>query len=135
MTPRDTNEFRCHAVRMVTSSGLTRPQVPSDSGVGLSILNKWGLKHQHDDLMSDPHEDVEKEDTRLRKKVCQLREERKALKRRQSFLGANAGQICFHRSLERHLVCGISLPYHASTHLVDCVSGGYAKRANDSKMM
>ena len=59
MTPRYTNEFRRHAVRMVTTSGLTRPQVPSDSGVGLSTLNKWGLKHQHDDLMSDPHEDVE----------------------------------------------------------------------------
>ena len=59
MAPRYTDKFRHDAVRMVTTSGLTRPQVPSDSGVGLSTLNKWGLKHQHDDLMSDPHEDVE----------------------------------------------------------------------------
>ena len=38
-------------------------------------------KHQHDDLMSGPHEDVEKENTRLRKKVRLLREEREVLKK------------------------------------------------------
>jgi hypothetical protein len=46
------------AVRMATTSGLTRPQLSSDLGVGLSTLNKWVQQHQHNDLMSGPHEDV-----------------------------------------------------------------------------
>jgi len=49
-------------------------------GVGLSTLNKWVQKYQHDDLMSGPHEDVEKENARLRKEVRLLREERDVLK-------------------------------------------------------
>ena len=76
MAKRYTDEFRRDAVRMATTSGLTRPQLSSDLGVGLSTLNKWVQQHQHDDLMSGPHEDVEKENTRLRKKVRLLREER-----------------------------------------------------------
>jgi transposase len=51
-------------------------------GVGLLTLNKWVQKHQHDDLMSDPHEDVERENERLRKEVRVLREEREILKNR-----------------------------------------------------
>lgn len=61
MAIRCTDEFRRDAVRIAISSGLTRPEVASDLGVGLSTLNKWVQKHQHDDLMSDPHEDVERE--------------------------------------------------------------------------
>ncbi len=68
MAKRYTDEFRRDAVRIATTSGLTRPQLSSDLGVGLSTLNKWVQQHQHDDLMSGPHEDVEKENTRLRKK-------------------------------------------------------------------
>jgi transposase len=70
------DEFRRDAVRMATTSGLTRPHLSSDLGVGLSTLNKWVQLHQHDDLMSGPHEDVEKENTRLRKEVRLLRKER-----------------------------------------------------------
>ncbi len=76
-----TEEFRRDAVRIATTSGLTRPQIASDLGVGLSTLNKWVQKYQHDDLMSGPHEDVEKENTRLRKEVRLLREEREILKK------------------------------------------------------
>ena len=76
MAMRYTEEFRRDAVRIATTSGLTRPQIASDLGVGLSTLNKWVQKHQHDDLMSGPHEDVEKENARLRKEVRLLREER-----------------------------------------------------------
>ncbi|WP_139279422.1 IS3 family transposase [Roseovarius marisflavi] len=79
MAKRYTDEFRRDAVRMATTSGLTRPQLSSDLGVGLSTLNKWVQQHQHDDLMSGPHEDVEKENTRLRKEVRLLREEREVL--------------------------------------------------------
>ena len=80
MATRYTDEFRRDAVRIATSSGLTRPQVSSDWGVGLSTLNKWVQKHQHDDLMSGPHADVEKENTWLRKEVRLLREEIEMLK-------------------------------------------------------
>ena len=69
MATKYTDEFRRDAVRTAISSGLTRLQVSSDLGVGLSTLNKWVQKYQHDDLMSGPHEDVEKENTRLRKEV------------------------------------------------------------------
>ena len=75
MAKRYTDEFRRDAVRMATTSGLTRPQLSSDLGVGLSTLNKWVQQHQHDDLMSGPHEDVEKENTRLRKELRLVREE------------------------------------------------------------
>ena len=69
MAKRYTDEFRRYAVPIATTSGLTQPQLSSDLGVWLSSLNKWVQQHQHDDLMSAPHEDVEKENTRLRKKV------------------------------------------------------------------
>ena len=79
MAQKYTEEFRRDAVRMAHTSGLTRPQLASDLGVGVSTLNKWVQKHQHDDLMSGPHEDIEKENARLRKEVRLLREEREIL--------------------------------------------------------
>ena len=72
MATRYTDEFRRDAVRIATTSGLTRPQAASDLGVGLSTLNKWVQKHLHDDLMLGPHEDVEKENERLRRAVSDL---------------------------------------------------------------
>ena len=89
MVKRYTEEFRRDAVRIAISSGLTRPQVSSDLGVGLSTLNNWVQKHQHDDLMSGPQEDVEQENERLRKEVRLLREEREVLKKAAIFF---AGQ-------------------------------------------
>ena len=89
MATRYTEEFRRDAVRIAITSGLTRPKLASDLGVGLSTLNKWVQKHQHDDLMSGPHEDVEKENARLRKEVRLLREEREILKKAAIFF---AGQ-------------------------------------------
>ena len=82
MATEYTEEFRRDAVRIATTSSLTRPQVSSDLGVGLSTLNKWVQKHQHDDLMSGPHKDVERENERLRKEARLLREEREVLKNR-----------------------------------------------------
>ena len=81
MAKRYTDEFRRDALRIATTSGLTRPQLSSDLGVGLSTLNQWVQQHQHDDLMSGSDEDVEKENTRLRKKVRLLQEEREVLKK------------------------------------------------------
>jgi transposase len=68
-------------VRIATISGLTRPQVSPNLGVGLSTLKKWVQQHQHDDLMTGPHEDGEKENSRLRNEIRLLREERAVLKK------------------------------------------------------
>jgi transposase len=89
MARRYSDEFRRDAVRIATTSGLTRPQIASDLGVGVSTLNKWVQQHQNDDLMSGPHEDVEKENARLRKENRLLREEREVLKKATIFF---AGQ-------------------------------------------
>ena len=55
------------AVRVSTTSRLFEFKLSLDLGVGLSTLNKWAQKHQHNYLMLGPHEDVEKENTYLRK--------------------------------------------------------------------
>ena len=81
MAQRYTDVFRRDAVCIAITSSLTRPQLSSDLGVGLSTLIKWAEQHQNDDLMSGPHEDVEIENTRLRKEVHLLREEREVLKK------------------------------------------------------
>lgn len=41
METKRTDEFRADAVRIALTSGLTRTQLASDLGVGLSTLNKW----------------------------------------------------------------------------------------------
>ena len=40
-----TDELRQDAVRIAITSGLTRKQVASDLGVGLSTLNEWITAH------------------------------------------------------------------------------------------
>ena len=45
MATRYTDEFRRDAVKIATTGGLTRPQIASDLGVGLSTLNRWVQKH------------------------------------------------------------------------------------------
>jgi hypothetical protein len=42
MAKRYTDKFRRDAMRIATTSGLTRPQLSSDLGVGLSL--KWSGK-------------------------------------------------------------------------------------------
>ena len=84
-----TDEFRKEAVQLALNSGLTRNQVADDLGIGHSTLGKWITEHRHTDLMSGPHEDVEKENSRLRKEVRLLCEEREILKKAAIFF---AGQ-------------------------------------------
>jgi len=50
--------------------------VAADLGIGMSTHNKWV-----DDLMSGPHDDVQKELARLRKENRILKEEREVLKK------------------------------------------------------
>lgn len=88
MAQRYSEEFRRDAVRIALTSGLTRPQISSDLGVGVSTLNKWVQQHQHEDLMSGPHDDIEKENARLRKENRLLREEREVLKKATAFFAS-----------------------------------------------
>ena len=127
MAKRYTDEYGRDAVRIAMTSGLARPQLSSDLGVGLSTLNKWVQQHQHDDLMSGPHEDVEKENTRLRKEVRLLREEREVLKKaaihglaghciamsREVSLQAKAGEVRLYRRLEGRMASRTTVPRYA----------------------
>ena len=75
-----TDEFRADAVRIALTSGLTRKQVASDFGVGLSTLNKWVTAHRDTDVVSDKDLDLAWENERLRRENRILKEERDILR-------------------------------------------------------
>ena len=83
-----TQEFRNEAVQLALNSDLTRTQVASDLGIGESTLGKWITAFKHEDLMSGPHDDVQKELARLRKENRILREERDILKKATAFFAS-----------------------------------------------
>jgi len=78
-----TDEFRKEAVQLALNSDFSRKQIADDLGIGHSTLGKWITEHRHVDLMSGPHDDVQKELKRLRKENKILREERDILKKPQ----------------------------------------------------
>jgi len=85
-TRRDfTEDFRREAVRLTQTSGRTISQVAKDLGIGLSTLTRWKRKYHEADLLSGPHDDVEKELARLRKENELLRQERDLLKKAAAF--------------------------------------------------
>ena len=45
-------EFRQEAVRIALTSGLTRRQVATDLGIGMSTLNKWVTSLKETDVVS-----------------------------------------------------------------------------------
>jgi len=67
---------------------VTRKQIAADLGVGFSTLNKWVQQDRDKELMTGPHEDQEKEITRLRKENRILREEREILKKATVFFAS-----------------------------------------------
>ncbi len=67
MGMKRTDEFRADAVRIALTSGLTRKQVASDLGVGLSTLNKWVTAHRDTEVVSDKDLDLARENERLRR--------------------------------------------------------------------
>ena len=103
MPSRHGTEFRREAVRVALTSGLTRKQIATDLGVGFSTLNNWVQQDRDKDLMTGPHDDQEKEITRLRKENRILREEREVLKKRRCSSRAKNDAVCIHRSLEEDL--------------------------------
>jgi len=80
-----TDDFKREAVRLAQTSGRTIGQVANDLGIGLSTLTRWKRKFYEADLLSGPHDDVEKELARLRKENELLRQERDLLKKATAF--------------------------------------------------
>ncbi len=80
-----TEDFKQEAVRLTQTSGRTIKQVADDLGIGLSTLTRWKRKYHEADLLSGPHDDVEKELARLRKENELLRQERDLLKKATAF--------------------------------------------------
>ena len=74
-------DFKRDAVRIALASGLTRRQVASDLGVGVSTLNKWVKVAQDTEDAALPGADLVREVERLRKENAVLRQEREILKK------------------------------------------------------
>ena len=97
---RFTDDFKQEAVRLTLTSGRTIKQVADDLGIGLSTLTRWRGKHIEADLLSGPHDDVEKELARLRKENNLLRQERDLLKKATAFFAGKVDEVPSHRREE-----------------------------------
>lgn len=80
-----TDEFKREAVRLTETSGRTVAQVASDLGIGKSTLTRWKSQFKEADVLSGPHDDVQKELARLRLENKILRQERDLLKNAAAF--------------------------------------------------
>lgn len=88
MGTKRTDESRADSVRIALTSGLTRKQVASDLGVGLSTLNKWVTAHRDTEVVSDKDLDLARENERLRRENRILKEERDILKKATAFFAS-----------------------------------------------
>jgi transposase len=74
MATRYTDEFRRDAVRIATTSGLTRPQAASDLGVGLSTwlccINRLMDSCRESSVVAAPHEQTDIADLQDHKLDC-----------------------------------------------------------------
>ena len=78
-------EFKRDAVCIAPTSGLTRRQVASDLGMGVSTLNAWIKLAQETEDASLPDAGLLREVERLRKENSVLRQEREILKKATAF--------------------------------------------------
>lgn len=74
MAATDSDEFKRDAVRIALTSVLTRREVASDPGVGLSTLGKWIRAISDDAQMPERDADLLRENERLRKENRILRD-------------------------------------------------------------
>ena len=80
-----TDEFKREAVRLISTSGRTVAQVAADLGIGKSTLTRWKSQLSEAELLSGPHDDVQKELSRLRHENKILRQDRDLLKNATAF--------------------------------------------------
>lgn len=80
-----TDDFKREAVGLTQTSGRTIKQVADDLGIGLSTLTRWKRQYQEAALLSGPHDDLERENARLRRENELLRQERDLLKKATAF--------------------------------------------------
>ncbi len=80
-----TEEFKREAVRLTETSDRTVAQVAGDLGIGKSTLTRWKTQFKEADVLSGPHDDVQKELARLRLENQILRQERDLLKNAAAF--------------------------------------------------
>ena len=73
---KHTDDFKREAVRIALNSGLSRPPVASDLGVGLSTLWNWVSMFRPADLAAAPQADLARENERLRLENRLLKDER-----------------------------------------------------------
>ena len=80
--------FKRDAVRIALTSGLTRRQVASDLGIGLSTLGKWVRAVSEEAKVPAQDAELLRENERLRKENRILREEREVSKKAAMFFVA-----------------------------------------------
>jgi transposase len=85
MSNTKSDEFKADAVRIALTSGLTRREVSSDLGIGLSTLNKWIQQLGKDQVVCAADADLVQENERLRRENRVLKEEREVLKKATAF--------------------------------------------------
>lgn len=88
MARKHSDEFKRDAVRIALTSGLTRRQVASDLGIGLSTLSKWIRAISDEAKAPEQDADLLREIEHQRKENRILKEEREVLKKAAQFFAA-----------------------------------------------
>tara|TARA_B100000780_G_scaffold87777_1_gene60406 strand:+ start:528 stop:803 length:276 start_codon:yes stop_codon:yes gene_type:complete len=81
MAPKRTDEFRQNAVRIALTSGLSRKQVTDDLGARMSTLSTWRTAHRDPDVISQEDLGLARQNDRLRRENCVLKEESETVKK------------------------------------------------------
>jgi transposase len=84
--------FKVEALRILAASGRKVEEVAEDLGISRSTLSKWKTHVAHVDLLAGPHDDVQKELSRLRHEVELLRAERDLLKKATAFFAKESSR-------------------------------------------
>ena len=81
MAPKRTDQFRQNAVRITLTSGLSRKQVTDDLGARMSTLSTWRTAHRDPDVISQEDLGLARQNDRLRRENCILKEEIETIKK------------------------------------------------------